>query len=202
MHGNAFIDIQFKGSLLKPAELGKATGLSIESLAESGQIAKKGRYKGQASPYGLGILKVNPSADDLLKVVHQLQTQKAQILSYGVEEILVDIDANGEELEKLSFSNELIHALASLNAKVQFFNHDTEAHNVNLLKNKLLNQIKGQQFEDADSLTNVITTYANAFAENSLTAENVYALIVSLLERKPVSTATMKQKAKEFSRVS
>lgn len=198
MLDDTFIDIQFKGQTLRPRALSAAIGMSIESLIESGELGKIGRYKGQPSPYGIGLLKVKPSTSELEKVVQNLADQLSLLATYGVEEIVIDVDTNIENLEKLHFSNKLMKYCAALNARIQFNRHNDEIQNVDVFTHKLLSNLKETSLANQDEVRNVIVSYKKEFSQSALTAENMYTLIMSLIEGKPISKDYARKKLKEF----
>jgi hypothetical protein len=115
-----FIDIKFEGSKFSPKTLMNLTKLPLEVLAEYGEIASRGRYKGKKSPYGLALLKVEPKnnfenlEDALRKVVKKLISHKKHLAECNVEEISVDVENNSSyKLEK-----DIIKDLSKLNANI------------------------------------------------------------------------------------
>lgn len=123
MTETAYIDIQFKGKDFVPAALSEGINLPIETLVSSGALGRVGRYKGKPVPYGIGLLKINPTAETMNQYSDVLLKNRAKLKKYNVEEIVFDVDANSTGLEKISISGNLLKKLSSLNARIQFHNH-------------------------------------------------------------------------------
>jgi hypothetical protein len=123
MTETSYIDIQFKGKGFVPTALSEGINLPIETLVSTGELGKVGRYKGKPVPYGIGLLKINPTADMINKYSELLLQNKAKLKKYNVEEIIFDVDANSTGLKKISISSNLLKKLSSLNARIQFNNY-------------------------------------------------------------------------------
>ena len=132
MTETAYIDIQFKGKDFVPIDLSQGINLPIETLVSSGQLGKVGRYKGQPVPYGIGLLKINPTAETMNEYSDLLLKNKAKLKKYKVEEIVFDVDANSTGLKEISISGGLLKKLSSLNARIQFHNHQSWESNFEL----------------------------------------------------------------------
>jgi len=123
---NTNIDIRLEGSKFSPKKLKAITNLPVEILAEKGEIAKKGRYKGKPSPYGIALIPVNESSKENLSTVMSRYTQmllkdgKKALKESGVEEIVVDIETSPHSIAGFSFEEKLIHEISELNARIVF----------------------------------------------------------------------------------
>lgn len=125
MTQTSYIDIQFKGKGFVPNALSEGINLPIETLVSTGELGKVGRYKGKRVPYGIGLLKINPTADTINEYSEILLKNKAKLKKYNVEEIIFDVDATSNGLQKISLSGDLLKKLSSLNARIEFHNNQT-----------------------------------------------------------------------------
>ena len=117
------IDIRFEGNKLSPEKLKTLTGFPIEVLAEYGEVAKIGRYKGMPSPYGLALLKVskkqNKNINDILNTyLNKLIVKKEKLARIGVEEIIIDVETPPIKESELSFDKNILSKLLKLNARI------------------------------------------------------------------------------------
>jgi hypothetical protein len=113
-----FVDIVFEGSKFSPRKLKATTGLRITSLAESGEISTRGRYKGKLSPYGLATLKIESATEDDLEIIvnsaiQYLTVVRDSLASSGVEEVSVDNEWSDGSFYKLS--NRIYKSIEKLN---------------------------------------------------------------------------------------
>lgn len=120
---NINIDIRFEGDKFSPKKLKSLTGLPIETLAEYGEIANKGRYRGKLYPYGIALLKVDkqPNKDVnyiLDKYLNKLLDKKKELYQSGVEDIVIDVETLPHKESGLSFENDLLLKISKLNARI------------------------------------------------------------------------------------
>ncbi len=141
MTGSAYVDIQFKGKYLSPKILAEKINLPIETLVSSGEVGKIGRYKGKPVPYGIGLLKIKPTVKTIVQYSDILLKNKPKLKKYNVEEVIFDVDANSESLEKISISTSLMKKLSSINARIQFHNYDNINSDFSLLIDKIVTKI-------------------------------------------------------------
>jgi hypothetical protein len=120
MNTPTYIDIQFKGNGFSPKTLKELTNLPLEILIESGQIAKRGRYKGKKSPFGIALLKLDNSDNVLLDWSKKLLNIKDSLVQSKVEEIIFDIESTNENFKNFTITTELANNLSLLNAKINF----------------------------------------------------------------------------------
>lgn len=127
------IYIRFEGNNFYPSRLKEKTKYPIKVLAEAGQIASKGRYKGKPFPYGIGVLeiKANKSKEDIYDVLQKYSSElldsKAYLKESGVEEIVFDIETSKDFTSEISISAAILKDLSLLNARVEFHTiNDTE----------------------------------------------------------------------------
>src|ERR1041385_4422595 len=107
------IDIRFEGEKFSPRKLKELTGLPIETLAEYGEIAAKGRFKGKSFPYGLALLRVDKHSDKdityiLEKYLNKLLDKKKEISKSGVDDIIIDVETPPFKESGFSFENEIL----------------------------------------------------------------------------------------------
>jgi hypothetical protein len=182
------IDIRFEGNKFYPSKLNQKLNLPIEVLAEYGEISSNGRYKGQPSPYGMGLLEISLSEkqnniNELFReYCIKLLEWKDDLKEYGVEEIIIDI-ANARDFPMdLSLSNDILHSLSLINARVEFhsINEEVEPENkTESLKNrnqffkrdrlyqKVLSSLKKHPFiNKADAIPYFIYFYSTKNAES------------------------------------
>ena len=118
-----YIDIVFEGKEFYPSKLKELTGFDIEELAEYGQIAKRGRYKGKPSPYGLAILKIQDTVFDdinivLDEIIQELLNKRPQLSQSGVDEITLDFDNFSESEIEIKINKEILKKISELNANI------------------------------------------------------------------------------------
>jgi len=137
MNSKTYIDIQFRGLGFSPKKLAALTGLPIEPLVESGEIAKIGRYRDKPSPYGLALLKVPPKANAILNYSNLLLKQKDLLEECNVQEILFDVETSYEGFKEISITPKLACNLSILNARIEFNKIENE-NDFDNLSEKLL----------------------------------------------------------------
>jgi hypothetical protein len=123
---NTHIDIRLEGSEFSPKKLMKLTNLPLEVLAEKGEIAHIGRYKGKPFPYGMALLEVkeksgenfNAALGRYMQIL--LKDGKKALMESGVNEVVVDIETSPSTASGFSFEESLIHAFSQLNARIVF----------------------------------------------------------------------------------
>ena len=82
------LSILFRGKNFSPKEAERVTGIELSKKLEVGDIAPFGRYRGQAVPYGTGILIVPdkvPNAERLEWLVSLLDKHLEKIYKLGAE---------------------------------------------------------------------------------------------------------------------
>lgn len=112
------VDLVFEGAKFSPKALKAATGLRIVPLVEFGEIAKRGRYRGQEAPYGLATLKIESASPEDLNIIinsalKYLQLERDSLLKAGVED--VSLDTESIEGKDLAVSDEVYKNLEQLN---------------------------------------------------------------------------------------
>lgn len=117
---NTYIDIQFAGENFSPNKLKKLTNLPLEILVETGDIAKKGRYKGKPSPFGLALLKIEPNQNSISKWCDILLSKSNLLAESNVREIVFDIESANENFSNFSINKELTEKLSQLDAIINF----------------------------------------------------------------------------------
>ncbi|HMO62071.1 MAG TPA: hypothetical protein PKC39_07470 [Ferruginibacter sp.] len=205
MSETAFIDIQFKGKLLAPKLLAEKINLPIEALVSSGELGKVGRYKGKPMPYGIGLLKINPTVETINEYSDILLKNKSKLKKYNVDEIIFDVDASSEELEKISISSGLLKKLSALNAKIQFYNNETANDDFSVLLEKIITKVSTLAHPNKQKIKDFFHLTASSIDVTHLKSEYVYAIIISFLENsestKKVSKQSLKKAAQEFEKI-
>lgn len=127
------IYIRFEGKNFYPSKLKEKTKYLIKVLAEAGEIATKGRYKGKPSPYGIGVLEIraDKNKEDIYNILQkyssELLNNRAFLKESGVEEIVFDIETLKDFASEISISAAILKDLSLLNARVEFHTiNDTE----------------------------------------------------------------------------
>lgn len=205
MNDTAFIDIQFKGKGLFPSVLAEKISLPIETLVSSGELGKVGRYKGKPVPYGIGLLKIAPTVETITEYSEILIKNKSKLKKYNVEEIIFDVDANSEELERLSISSSLLKKLSSLNAQIQFYNHEVANDDFSVVFDKIITKISTSSLPDKKRIQDFFLITASSIKTTHLKSEYVYALIIAFLEssetNKKISKKSLEKAVQEFEKI-
>lgn len=116
------IDIRLEGEHFSPSRFMQLSQIPIEIIAEAGVIAKRGRYRGKPSPYGMALWSVlhpshrNPNAYVLFQSLNELLSHKADFEKVGIEKVIVDIDTPNY----FSLDPETLSLIAQLKATVDF----------------------------------------------------------------------------------
>jgi hypothetical protein len=197
MKSTSHLDIQFIGNNLNVNNLSKDINLPLESIVSAGEIAKLGRYKGLPSPYGIGLLKIDPSIESITYYTDILLNVKDSILKNNVEEIIYDVDANSEDLENITLTSSIMMKLSLLNAKIQFNKHEISNNNFSSLIDKInlkistLSNLNKKDFQDILNIT------SKTFEDKNLKPEYAYAIIVTYLETLNGNNKQLKSKLKK-----
>ena len=125
MTPTTFIDIVFAGPRFRPQVLKEKGNLALEVVAEAGEMATKGRYKGRPSPYGLALLKVSAgTADDinplLNETLNRLMELQPLLVESGVEEITLDLEHYVKTEGQIKMDKDLVRKISALNANIDF----------------------------------------------------------------------------------
>ena len=180
MNNQAFIDIQFKGEKFSPSTLRKLTKWNIESLVESGEIGKIGRYKGIPVPYGIGYLQITPSDKVIEKYTKKLIEKKKELEASNVEEIVFDIDASKYSTLNFSLNKELLHSLSQLNARVEF--HQRPDYNFTSLISKLSTDIaRSKKLTNKSAIEAYLSTVNEDTFSDGLTYDSMARFIMNML---------------------
>lgn len=182
MKKSAYIDIQFKGIGLSPALLAEEIDLPIETLVSSGDRGKIGRYKDKPVPYGIGLLKINPNVEAINTYSDLLLKNKSKLKKYNVDELIFDVDANSESLKEISISNSILKKLSSLNARIQFHNHEPANNDFELLIRKLILKVSTSSYPNKEEIEKIFLYSESKIGTTNLINEYTYAIIISLLE--------------------
>lgn len=205
MTESAYIDIQFKGNGFCPGVLAEKLSLPIETLVSSGELGKVGRYKGKPVPYGIGLLKINPNVETIDSYSDLLLKNKSKLKKYNVDEIIFDVDANSYALEMISISNSILKKLSSLNARIQFHNHEIVNNDFELLISKLITKVSTSSHPNKKKIENFFRSTASTIEIANLTTEYTYAIIISLIENtqsnKKVSQKSLDEVVEEFDKI-
>lgn len=181
MTETSYIDIQFKGKNFVPSAFSEGINLPIESLVSSGDLGKVGKYKGKPVPYGIGLLKIDPTADTINQYSDLLLKNKAKLKKYNVEEIIFDVDANSNGLKKISISGDLLKKLSLLNARIQFHNCQMPDDDTPFEKDNTLSTTLNENKEKIESFL------------STASKTEIQTLIISLLDN-PEKDSILKKK--------
>jgi hypothetical protein len=116
------IDIRLEGEHFSPSKFMQLSQIHLEIIAEAGVIAKRGRYRGMPSPYGMALWPVvhpdnrNPNANSLFQSLTELLTHKDDFGKVGIEDITIDIDTP----KYFSLDPETLALIAQLKATLDF----------------------------------------------------------------------------------
>ena len=180
--------IRFEGNKFYPSKLREKLNLPVEILAEYGAISSSGRYKGQPSPYGMGLLEITSTEkqktiNDLFQeYCIKLFSWKDALKDCGVDEIIIDIANTRDFPVDISFTNDMLHNLSLINARVEFHTADEETDTENINENvkdsipffkkdklykKVLSSLKKHPFiNKADAIPYFIYFYSRKYAES------------------------------------
>ncbi|MDI1355609.1 MAG: hypothetical protein PSX36_11860 [bacterium] len=170
-----YIDIVFEGSKFSPTKLKELTNLDIESLAEYGEMGKKGRYKGKPMPYGLGLLKISQISSEnvnrsLKRIIDRLLLKKSALSKSGVDEITLDLENFSQEDIEMTIDREIIKKVSSLNASIDISSTTNfeKYYLYHSVKNKLEHRLKPKSFQAMEKhwMNEIYTTIK---ADNQLT---------------------------------
>jgi hypothetical protein len=145
--GGFKIDVRLEGDKFRPSFLSEYLPMPLTILAESGEIASKGRYAGKVSPFGMAVFEFpvsEPEVNGALSECYQkLLGWKRYLDEAGVEDVVIDI-GNFEDypLDKVALSKEVMAALSTLNANIEFHtvamqkdrDHTAEQHIMDVFK--------------------------------------------------------------------
>ncbi|MGI9192125.1 MAG: hypothetical protein ACR2IL_08370 [Chitinophagaceae bacterium] len=113
-----YIDVQFKGNGLVPEQLAKQLNLPLTVLMSSGAIAPIGRYKGQESPYGIGVYQIKFNYDDLIQLIDYLYEQRHELNSCFVDTIIFDIPGTETLQNQFVFNAMYLNKMKHLKASI------------------------------------------------------------------------------------
>lgn len=179
---NIYIDIQFKGKGFSPRKLMELSKLPLEIIAETGEIATKGRYKDNPLPFGLALLKLedNPEildiwTDKLLEIKSALEVSK-------VGEIIFDIESKVENLTNFSISKDLAGKLSQLNGRINFT--PIREDNFEELIYKVIHHLpENLKKEELTELKNDLSRFGKLYSENQISGKMAYAVILYSLNK-------------------
>lgn len=181
MDTRAYIDIQLKGNGFSPKALKRITNLPLEILVESGQIAKIGRYKGEKSPFGIALLKLEDSENVLIDWSRKLLKIKDKLAETQVEEIIFDIESSSDNFKKFTVTTELANNLTQLNAKINF--NKIEEDNLDEVISKLIFHISNNHsIPNWKDLQVNLNSLRILYAGNNISPQTAYGLIIFMLE--------------------
>jgi hypothetical protein len=156
MNEAAYIDIQFKGKGFSPKGLASKTGLPIESLIESGELGKIGRFKNKPTPFGIGLLKVEPNQNAFIEYSDMLLEKRHLLQGSNVEEIIFDIDATPQFLENFTISNDILTKISLLNARIQFHARKEDSDDFATLLTKLSSKISNSTISNKPRVREIL----------------------------------------------
>lgn len=180
-----YIDFVFEGPRFSPRKLKELTGLPMEALAEFGEVSIRGRYKGEKSPYGLGLLKVdsNGGLADISKAVSQITKElinrRQELKESGVEEITLDVENLSQSDIEITIDKNLIQTMSQLNASIDISNTieepDQGEEERRLLKNIFVSFEKNAYYASlsSDKRKKVQWLFHNKFDETEILKRRV-----------------------------
>lgn len=138
---NYKIDIRLEGDKFHPSKLKNLIDVPVKILAEYGEIATKGRYKGKSLPYGMALLTFTQNKEDIQLALEyycsKLLSWNQHMRDSGVEDIIVDVGYYDEAPIEFSISRALMNTFQELNVTLEFHTVSNEVkleHNTNLIK--------------------------------------------------------------------
>lgn len=181
MNTKTYIDIQFKGNGFSPKKLKKLTALPLEILVESGEIAKKGRHKGEKSPFGIALLKLDNTDNILYEWSNKLINIKEYLTLTNVEEIIFDIESTNENFSNFTITTELANNLSLLNAKINF--NKIDDNNFDELISKIILHIShASSIPNTENLQTNLQALKQSYSNNHMSLETTYGLIIFMFE--------------------
>lgn len=133
-----FIDIRLEGDKFSPKKLRELTNLPLEAIAEYGEVAQTGRYKGKPSPYGMALIKVDGTDEENFnKIISQYlsllaQDNKRAIKESGVDDIIIDVETLPNKETNFSFNPEIIQEISKLKGRIDFQTIEEDAEEYSL----------------------------------------------------------------------
>jgi hypothetical protein len=121
------ITILFTGDDFHPYQLQAMLGYPVETLAEKDAIAKSGRYKGNRSPYGMGLVRATgegPLNVILEKWVDILHSKKEELEALRIQEIEFMCQTKDIEGDEFFISPGTLLWMAELKAQIRILNLD------------------------------------------------------------------------------
>jgi hypothetical protein len=86
------IDVHLSGVGFHPSKIQNSLNHEMTILAESGEIATKGRYRGQLSPYGLAVISLGHEPNNIKQFIAVLLSNKKALQQSGLEKVLVEVE--------------------------------------------------------------------------------------------------------------
>lgn len=113
------LSVEMTGVGFSPAEAERQTGLFFVRKTEPGDLMTRGRYKGQASPYGVASLEASedrPDEGTLSRLLDAVLPHEDTLRAAGVEEMTVWVGYLWRDQCNLSFEPEDLTRVAALGA--------------------------------------------------------------------------------------
>lgn len=120
MNQATYIDIRFQGADLSPRQLAEQLKLPIEPLVTSGDIGKTGRYRGKPVPYGIGLLKIEPTIEAIGYYADLLSQRLPLLKNHCIDELIIDVDLASSPANDFVLSAKLMQKLSAIEARIQF----------------------------------------------------------------------------------
>jgi hypothetical protein len=86
------IDVHLSGVDFRPSMIQNTLNHEMTILAESGEIATKGRYRGQNSPYGLAVISLEYEPNIIKQFIDVLLSSKKALQQSGLEKVLIEVE--------------------------------------------------------------------------------------------------------------
>lgn len=121
------LTILLSGDEFYPYQLQSILGYPVETLAERDVKAKTGKYKGQPSPYGMGIIRASEDLliDELLnKWVEILYSRREEIKTLRIQEIEFMVQTGDIDFDEFSIAPGIIQKMAGIKARLKILKLD------------------------------------------------------------------------------
>ncbi len=170
-----FIDIVFAGKEFSPNKLKKKALPDLKILAEYGETATYGRFKGKAMPYGLATLGITAESKLQLKetldeITKKLLDQEAIFVECGVNEI--SLEAGNEILDTLVSPYALAN-ISHLNKTLETNLSEVKNIEQESIFYKMVEQIFISELEDSHD----IKKHIHEIIENKIRQESIKEII-------------------------
>lgn len=175
---SALIDIKFKGHGFSPKILKDRTGLPIEVIIESGETSNLGYFKGKPSPYGIGLLKVDPYGEinEILdSYFSRLLSNKFALELSKVKEIIVDVETSPYFESAIFFNENVLKQISELNARLEINTIEEEEKNADMIQDTIISYLKDSDYFNKKAVIEKINkvVFSNQKAKHFIIESNI-----------------------------